>query len=270
MKTPLTLVALSSMSAPISIARRLAAVSVVPIFFNVYSSRVFEPDKITLLRSFAVLMAVAWTTKTLEQGLRTSPHESGERVGVWRRLVAMPLVLPTLALISVYLLSTLLSVVPRTSLVGSYQRLQGTYSTLSYVVIFGLMLQGVRSRAQVERFVTTVVLTSAPIALYGILQHYGLDPLPWGGDVTNRIASNLGNAIFVSAYIIMVTPLVLYRIIESFTAILTDEELNVQSEVAVLVQPDGTTFQPGPRSNIERAIRQIEGTARSMGITITD
>ena len=48
----------------------LAAVVVVPLFFNVYSSRVFEPDKITLLRSIAVLMAVAWLIKTMEQGLR--------------------------------------------------------------------------------------------------------------------------------------------------------------------------------------------------------
>ena len=29
----------------------LAAVIVVPVFFNVYSSRIFEPDKITLLRT---------------------------------------------------------------------------------------------------------------------------------------------------------------------------------------------------------------------------
>ena len=29
----------------------LAAVILIPIFFNIYSSRIFEPDKITLLRS---------------------------------------------------------------------------------------------------------------------------------------------------------------------------------------------------------------------------
>src|SRR5574337_122300 len=32
----------------------LAAVVVVPLFFNVYSSRVFEPDKLTTLRSIAL------------------------------------------------------------------------------------------------------------------------------------------------------------------------------------------------------------------------
>ena len=202
----------------------LAAIVVVPLFFNVYSSRVFEPDKITLLRSIAVMMAAAWLIKTLEQGFRTGAGDEGGLASVWRQLVSIPLALPTLALVAVYLLSTFLSVVPRTSFVGSYQRLQGTYSTLSYIVIFFLMLQGVRRRAQVERFVTTVVLTSVPIALYGILQHYGLDPLPWGGDVRSRVAGNMGNAIFIAAYLIMVVPLTLYRTVESFTVILSAEE----------------------------------------------
>ena len=35
----------------------LLAVVITPLFFNVYSSRVFEPDKITILRSIAIVMA---------------------------------------------------------------------------------------------------------------------------------------------------------------------------------------------------------------------
>jgi tetratricopeptide (TPR) repeat protein/O-antigen ligase len=201
----------------------LAAVAVVPTFFNVYSSRVFEPDKITLLRSIAVLMSVAWLIKMIERGFRARlSTESG--LDGWRSILDVPLALPTLALVAVYLLSTIASVVPRTSLLGSYQRLQGTYTSLSYVLVFFMMLQGIRSRKQVERFVTTIILTSVPIALYGILQHYGLDPLPWGGDVRTRVAANMGNAIFIAAYLIMVLPLTLYRTVESFTAILSSEE----------------------------------------------
>ena len=205
----------------------LAALVVVPLFFNVYSSRVFEPDKITALRSIAVVAAIAWVVKTVEGGIKIPSGEGGP-IGVaktaWRRARATPLVLPVLALVIVYLLATATSIVPRVSLLGSYQRLQGTYSTLAYIVIFALILQGLRTRAQVERLVTTVVLTSVPIALYGIVQHYGLDPLPWGGNVQTRVAANMGNAIFVAAYLIMALPLALYRAVESFTVILTAEE----------------------------------------------
>jgi tetratricopeptide (TPR) repeat protein/O-antigen ligase len=205
----------------------LAVLVVVPLFFNVYSSRVFEPDKITVLRSIAVVAAIAWAVKAAEGGLRI-PHVEGGLSGVaravWRQARETPLVLPTMALVIVYLLATATSIVPRVSLLGSYQRLQGTYSTLAYIVIFALILQGLRSREQVERLVTTVVLTSVPIALYGIVQHYGLDPLPWGGDVRARVAANMGNAIFVAAYLIMALPLALYRAVESFSVILTSEE----------------------------------------------
>ena len=174
----------------------LAAVVGAPLFFNVYSSRVFEPDKLTLVRSIAVVMGVAWLIKTVE-GLGQGRRAGGEVT--WRT----PLVIPTVALVGSYLVSTLFSVASSTSLWGSYQRLQGTYTTLAYLVVFLLMLQGLRERRQLDRLVTVVVVTSLPIALYGLVQRYKLDPLPWGGDVTSRVASNMGNAIFVAAYLIM-------------------------------------------------------------------
>ena len=194
----------------------LAAVIVTPLFFNVFSDRTFEPDKLTLLRSIALVMAVAWIIKVLEAG-------SGIQIQYPISSIQYPLVLPTLFLVTVYILATLASVTPRASLWGSYQRLQGTYSTFSYIVIFFLALQGLRTREQIERLVTVAILVSLPVSLYGILQHYGRDPLPWASPVTARVASNMGNAIFVAAYLIMVVPLTLARIVESFSAILADE-----------------------------------------------
>ncbi|MDD2695560.1 MAG: O-antigen ligase family protein, partial [Anaerolineales bacterium] len=45
----------------------------------------------------------------------------------------------------------------------------------------------------------------------------------WGGDVSRRIASNMGNSIFVAAYLIMANPLTILRIYQSFGAILREE-----------------------------------------------
>ncbi len=187
----------------------LLALIVVPLFFNVYSSRVFEPDKLSLLRTIATLMAAAWLIKWAEEALGQGDGRYKEPVRLW----GIPLVLPTTLLALVYVLTTITSVIPRISLWGSYQRLQGTYTTLSYIVIFFLMLQTLRRVEQLRRLVAAAILTSFPIALYGLLQHYGLDPLPWGGNVARRVASNMGNAIFISAYLIMIAPLTLARII---------------------------------------------------------
>ena len=41
----------------------LLAVVVAPLFFNVYSSRVFEPDKIAFLRTISLAVALAWLLK---------------------------------------------------------------------------------------------------------------------------------------------------------------------------------------------------------------
>ena len=45
----------------------LLALIITPLFFNVYSSRVFEPDKLTTLRTVAVIMAAVWVVKTIEE-----------------------------------------------------------------------------------------------------------------------------------------------------------------------------------------------------------
>jgi tetratricopeptide (TPR) repeat protein len=200
----------------------IAAVVMVPLYFDVYSSRVFEPDKLTLLRSIAVFMVVAWLIKSIEEVRRSPDRESSSRVS-WRTA----LVLPTLVLAVIYLLTTLTSVTRFTSLWGSYQRLQGTYTTLSYIVIFFLILNEMRTRRQLDRLITAAIITSVPISLYGLIQHYGIDPLPWGGDVTSRVASNMGNPIFVAAYLIMIFFVTLGRVVESFIAILTEEEAHI-------------------------------------------
>jgi tetratricopeptide (TPR) repeat protein len=201
----------------------LAAVILVPVFFNVFSSRIFEPDKIAILRSLALLILGSWAVKILaEGGIRWNLFHPQEGETVIQYLLRVPLVAPIVALVVVYLISTAFSLVPRTSLLGSYQRLQGTYTTFSYLVVFAAMAVNIRRRPQVERLITTVILSSLPIALYGILQRYKLDPIPWGGDVSTRIAANMGNSIFVAAYLIMVFPFTVARILFSFREILND------------------------------------------------
>ncbi|MGD8858152.1 MAG: hypothetical protein PVG33_17580, partial [Chloroflexota bacterium] len=201
----------------------LAALVITPLYFNIHSSRVFEPDKLTLLRSIAVFMVAVWLVKFVDgQGWRSLGWlRWRSENSIWR----MPFVLPVFLLAIVYLLSTIFSITPVVSWAGSYQRLQGTYTTLSYIVIFAMMLATIRERGQVSRVITTVIVTSIPVALYAMLQHYDLDPLPWGGDTQQRVAGSMGNSIFIAAYIIMVVPLTLARIIDAFTNILVDEKL---------------------------------------------
>ncbi len=197
----------------------LLGVTITPVFFNVYSSRVFEPDKLTTLRSLATIMAVVWLVRFVEMKMH---GESPVRFS-WRT----PMVAAALGMMIVYLVSSAFSLVPYTSIVGSYQRLQGTYTLFGYLVIFFALITTLRTREQLSRLLTVLIVNSLPVALYGIVQHNGLDPLPWAGDVQSRVASNMGNAIFVAAYLIMIVPITAARLVESFRDIMTREETRV-------------------------------------------
>ncbi|MBI5651265.1 MAG: tetratricopeptide repeat protein [Chloroflexi bacterium] len=201
----------------------LAALVIAPLYFNIYSSRVFEPDKASLLRSLALAMIAAWIVRRIEAGFLRAPL--GATLRAWTR--ENPLLLPTLAILLAYLLATIFSVAPNVSFWGSYQRLQGTYSTFSYIVIFLIAASSLRTRAQLYRAINTAIITSFPIAFYGLLQHYEIDPLPWGGDVTVRIAANMGNSIFVAAYLIMTVPLALARWLETLARVTRESSARV-------------------------------------------
>ncbi|MDO8671309.1 MAG: tetratricopeptide repeat protein [Dehalococcoidia bacterium] len=191
----------------------LAVAAVIPFFFNVYSSRVFEPDKLTMLRSIALIMAVAFVIKTIES---VPPNLS---LSAWLRgfAKATPLTIPVLIYLAVYLFTTITSVAPAVSFFGSYQRLQGTLVTLSYLTVFFLTAYNMRTRVQLSRLLWVVVLDASIISFYGLIQHDRLDPLPWGGDVIMRVTSTMGNAIFLAAYLIMAVPLTIALLLSTLS-----------------------------------------------------
>jgi tetratricopeptide (TPR) repeat protein len=212
----------------------LAALILAPLFFNVFSSRVFEPDKISLLRTLALLMLLAWLIKLVNGGQAWLPaFNAPVAVGVtessedpaparpwWRRMGAVPLLIPILLMVAAYLISTGFSVARFVSWWGSYQRLQGTYTFLSYVTIALLAIAHLRTPDQIRRLQHVIVVTSLPIAIYGVVQHLQVDPLPWGGDTTTRVAANAGNAIFLAAYLIMAFFFTVERVYSSFAYLL--------------------------------------------------
>ena len=214
----------------------LAAVIVAPLFFNPYSSRVFAPDKATTLRTIALVMAAVWVVKLVEE----RAGGSGDVGLTWRT----PLVLPTLFTVVVYLTSTALSVTPWVSLFGSYGRLQGTCTTFSYILIFLMILQGMCTRAQLHRLVTVIIVNSLPVALYGLIQRHGLNPLSGSMKWGKRVAGSMGNPIFLAAYLVMVFPLTLGRIVESLRAISTARarEKNEQANTANILRTIGYVF----------------------------
>ncbi len=134
----------------------------------------------------------------------------------WREALQTSLVVPALAYGAVHVVATIGSVFPEASLYGGYVRQQGTLTVFAYIGLFFILAFNLRRREQLNRLLTVILLSSIPAALYGIVQKLGIDPLPWMGDVEARVASTMGNAIFIAAYLIMVLPLTGYRFLSAW------------------------------------------------------
>lgn len=199
----------------------LAALATVPLFFNPDSARTFEPDKALLLRGLALLLIVAWTVRALEwvvAGARAGaplPPGSDRLTALLRR----PLWLPALLAFLGYVPATLFSIDPHLSLWGSYQRLQGLLTTAGYAVVFFSFAAVTRTRTQTERAISVALLASFPVALYGVLQAFGLDPVRWAGQGRSPSGSTLGNVVFVAGFLVVVVPLCLHRLVMTASAL---------------------------------------------------
>ena len=200
----------------------LAVVVLVAAFLNPFSDQVFEPDKAVLLRVLVLLMVAAWVVRSLD-GYVSGPSGQPDGGGAGhkvkdalRALSDQPIAILALLLLLAYLASTATSVSPRLSWWGSYQRAEGTYTFLAYLGLFFMVLSSLRRADQLQRLISVLLFTSFPIALYAILQHYGMSLLQFSeGGVEARVISTLGNAIFLAAYLAMVMPLALWRLMEA-------------------------------------------------------
>lgn len=176
----------------------LIALIVTPLVFNVGSTRIFEPEKATVVRSIALLMTAAWVVRWAATGHAGRRLEGMAGRG---RCLLRTGGLALSSFLAVNLLATLLSIAPRVSWWGSHDRMQGLATTLAYVAIAALVAGTLRSVNQWRRLVHTVTLTSIPVALYAVVQHLGHDPIPWGTDFDGRVGSTLGNPIFLGGYL---------------------------------------------------------------------
>jgi tetratricopeptide (TPR) repeat protein len=198
----------------------LAALMAIPLFFNISSTQIFEPDKVFLLRFLAILSGVAYLTKWL--AARPGQQKAAAGDVSPGSLLRHPLVLLILAFTATYTLSSVFSITPAASWLGSYRRAQGAATFYCYVILFLVILVGLRSPAQLKRLQHAYILTSLPVAGYGILQHFGADSLPWSNPMQGRSSGSMGNPIFLGAFLMMVIPLTFSRLVTAIRMLRAD------------------------------------------------
>lgn len=162
-----------------------------PLVFNPWSPVPFEPVKRAFFQTVTLGMACA-------------------AFGAWwmedRRPLRNPLLLPATLWVGAYGVATLASAAPSFS--------PGASETMNvFCLAFFLILVSteLRSLSQMNRLVAAMVLGSIPVALYGLFQAIGLDPLPWVTDSVSPVLSTMGRSNFLGAYLAAVLPFTLWQ-----------------------------------------------------------
>ncbi len=198
----------------------LAALILTPLYMNIYTHRMFEPDKSTIIRCLALLMLAFYITKIVDnlatkyRSTEIAPHQNDTNNII--HFIRTPLFIGFALFVIAYIISVLFSAVPYNSLWGGYDRMQGLYTSASYWVIFLMVALNLRTRAQIDRIVSTVIFTSLVIVAYAFIQRLGQDPVPWQAmDPSIRASATMGNPIFLAAYMIIGIPLAMARLIQT-------------------------------------------------------
>jgi len=210
----------------------LAALILAPLYMNIYTHRMFEADKVCVIRSLAILMLVFYLTKLIERKITFNSAVSvaqGTNTALYQEIrqqsslefslfLRSPIFISFALFVIAYIVSVAISAAPYNSIWGNYDRLHGLYSSAAYWLIFILAALNLRTVTQVRRLINTVILVSIPVVAYAIIQKIGEDPIPWQQmNPADRPSSTMGNPNFFAAYLVIIIPITLTRFIFAVT-----------------------------------------------------
>lgn len=154
----------------------------------------WETPKVALLNIMTLVALLAWANRML-------------RLGEFH-IRRPPFLLPVLVYYSAYLLATVLSWSPILSIFGIIDRGMGLINLTNLVLLYFLVFNILTTREQQIRCLKISVLGSTLMALLGVLQYFGINPLnilPYLKG--QRAGSTLGNADYCTPVVILTLPL---------------------------------------------------------------
>jgi len=115
----------------------------------------------------------------------------------------------------IYIVSTVLSSHPYTSMWGYYKRFNGGLASVLVFVGLYIVAKNEFNRQQLKHLAEVACLSLIPVSLYAIFQHYGIITNIWGANVMERVTSTFGQPNWLAAYVVMLIPIILYRVLEA-------------------------------------------------------
>lgn len=155
----------------------------------------FDIVKVFVMRACAIVALGAWSFQFFFKG------------GTIRRTKLDWLILVFLGWV---LVTSFTSISVSTALFGKYRRFEGFFSFLTYAVVYFLVVQLADRPGRMRSLARTLMLSGFIVSFYGVLQHFGLDPVNWGANLpfeANRSFATFGNPDLLGGFLVF--PLVI-------------------------------------------------------------
>ena len=195
-----------SRSTPLVLTGLYSVVLGVPLAVLGEAAGPYDDPKAWALQILAVAIGFAWLFRapaTLGSGV--PPPDRRSRV--LRAII--------LACLSWWAVTTITSVAPLQSLLGTFGRGMGLLTLVSAAVMFFVVQSQCRTPRAVRSLVDVTLLGSVPVCLLALGQAGGWDPLPkpWDPAVTwLTVRSTFGQHIFLGSYLVLLIPLTAARL----------------------------------------------------------
>ena len=122
------------------------------------------------------------------------------------------------ALLLAFVVATVAAPVTSTAVLGAYGRNSGLLAYGSAVILFLIGLR-VLDASGTRILLYALAGTGLVLAVYGLFQYAGIDPVPWANDDFNPIIATLGNPNFAAAFLAICTPAAAWMALRSDLAL---------------------------------------------------
>ena len=158
----------------------------VPLAMSSYARTGFLLFKVLVTQGILLILLLVWIIKMLSE----------KEI----RLVRTPFDLP----IALFIFFALLSLIKAFNFDAG---LQGLFEVITYIFLFYVVANNVKTPKQVERLFIPIFLAATLVSIEGILENWGLGVLVTRGERPPEIFSFLGNPNYIAQYLIIVLPL---------------------------------------------------------------
>ncbi len=170
-------------------------VLLVPLLLTPVNYELFEYNKMMAVYGITAVIILAWVGKMIVQkriSIATTPFDIHIGFFVLSQLI-----------------SALFSIDPHISWFGYYSRFNGgMISIFCYTLLFYAFVSNI-SKDMVKKLTVLLLTTGSLVAVYGVLEHVGIDKTIWVQDVQSRVFSTLGQPNWLAAYLVALIPIAL-------------------------------------------------------------